>query len=152
MTDDLYQPVQGEVLPPRQIAQLLVCRIVIIVTVATIAIAVMSVYCPKDSNKDTVTILVGFVGAAIVGLLGLAKSQENSYLIKMEGGKNQQMLQDHACLVKDQLSSLANATYRIATKSENADTAAALKEETEHTAATLKEETEHTAAALKEVK
>ena len=118
-------------MPPRQIAQLLVCRIVIIVTVATIAIAVMSIYCPKDSNKDTITILVGFVGAAIVGLLGLAKSQENSYLIKMEGVKNQQAIQVHANSVCNQLNQLADKTSLIATKAEDINTAVHLKEDTQ---------------------
>lgn len=131
MKDDLYQPVTGDAMPPRQIAQLLVCRIVIIVTVATIAIAVMSIYCPKDSNKDTITILVGFVGAAIVGLLGLAKSQENSYLIKMEGVKNQQAIQVHANSVCNQLNQLADKTSLIAIKAEDINTAVHLKENTQ---------------------
>ena len=101
-------------LPPKTLAGLLLCRIVIICLIGSTAIVALSAVCPHD-NRDSLTILVGFLSAAIVGLINLVKSNENAYMIR-----------EHSEDVSNKLSELKNTTQLIATKADDEATAAAL--------------------------
>jgi hypothetical protein len=128
MLDDLYTSQGGIKMPPKTIAALLVCRIVIICLIAALSIVAISIFCPHDNNKDTITVLLGFLSASIVGLLSLAKAQENAYLIQTQAEKNAELIAEHTQLVSQQFKDLKLATSKIATKAEDIETAEKLKE------------------------
>jgi hypothetical protein len=99
--DDLYQRYRGHTMPPKTVAGLLLCRIVIICLIGAIAIVTMVIACPHDNNKEAITILLGFLSASIVGLLSLAKNQENAYMMREHAEQVQSSLERLNIVTKD---------------------------------------------------
>lgn len=95
-------------LPPKTIAGLLLCRIVIICALGLFAITSIIIFAPQTKDMQIIlTLIFGFLSTIIIQMLNLAKSRENAYAIKQ-----------HAEMATNKLDTISNGIVEASRKAE----------------------------------
>lgn len=101
---------QHVALPPKTLAGLLLCRIVIICLFGVIGVVLIALYAPKDSATQSIATLVGLVTLIVGQLINLAKTKESAYSL----GAKVDLAADQATVAASKAQQVAETTNQIA--------------------------------------
>jgi hypothetical protein len=108
--DDPYRVlIKDFEMPPKTVAGLLLCRIVIMCGFGIAGIVALSMYGPHGADQPTVTSIVGFLALIIGQMLNFAKTQENAYMSEERSNK-----------ISNKLDAISDTTIKAAEKAESA--------------------------------